>query len=207
MQARVNPLQASLLVDLTISLSACGAGDGGRDGMTAPATGFVLLGAATAPANSVGLEGTFYLSSSTGMLQDVIAMEAPKNGLLKHIASKTQKVKGAIEFDITESPALTRIVQRRELVDTLCPNVVALSDGRPVTYHMISRHWEDACAEVTCDTELGKQNRAIYLRDIRSFAANLAEDIAEASKLLGHSSVSVTRKHYRTKATRLKALR
>ena len=68
MQTRVNPLQASLLVDLTISLSACGAADGGRDGMTAPATGFVHLGAATAPANSVGEEGVFSLSSSTGML-------------------------------------------------------------------------------------------------------------------------------------------
>ena len=68
MQARVNPLQASLLVDLTISLSACGAGDGGRDGMTAPATGFVLLDATTAPAKSVGKYGDFYLNSSMGML-------------------------------------------------------------------------------------------------------------------------------------------
>ena len=72
---------------------------------------------------------------------------------------------------------------------------------------MILRRWEEARAEITGDTELGKQNRAIYLRDISSFAANLAEDIEEASKLLDHSSVGVTRKHYRTRATRLKAVR
>lgn len=154
------------------------------------------------------------MASATGMrLKDVIAVEMPRNGLLKRIANKTQKVKGAIEFDITESPVLTRIVQRRELVDTLCPNLLVLPDGRPVTYRMISRRWEDARdaaayrAEVTGDTERGKQIRAMYLRDMRSFAANLAEDIDEASKLLDHSSVSVTRKHYRTRATRLKAVR
>ena len=146
-------------------------------------------------------------------LKDVIAVELPRNGLLKRIASKTQKVKGAIEFDITESPVLTRIIERRELVDTLCPNVLVLPDGRPVTYRMISRRWEDARdaaayrAEVTGNDELGKRIRAMYLRDMRSFAANLAEDIDEASKLLDHSNVNVTRKHYRTRATRLKAVR
>lgn len=108
---------------------------------------------------------------------------------------------------------LTRIIERRELVDTLCPNVLVLPDGRPVTYRMISRRWEDARdaaayrAEVTGNDELGKRIRAMYLRDMRSFAANLAEDIDEASKLLDHSNVNVTRKHYRTRATRLKAVR
>ena len=154
------------------------------------------------------------MASATGLrLKDVIEVELPRNGLLKRIANKTQKVKGAIEFDITESPVLSRIVQRRELVDTLCLNLLVLHDGRPVTYRMISRRWEDARdaaayrAEVTGDEELGKRIRAMYLRDMRSFAANLAEDIEEASKLLNHSSVGVTRKHYRTRATRLKAVR
>lgn len=109
--------------------------------------------------------------------------------------------------------SVTRIVRRRELVDTLCPNLLALPNGLPVTYRMISRRWEDARdaaayrAEITGDEELGKRIRAMYLRDMRSFAANLAEDIDEASKLLDHSSVNVTRKHYRTRATRLKAVR
>lgn len=154
------------------------------------------------------------IASATGMrLKDVIAVELPKNGLLKRIASKTQKVKGAIEFHINESPVLTRIVQRRELVDTLCPNLLVLPDGRPVTYRMISLRWKDGRdaaayrAEVTGNDELGQRIRAMSLRDMRSFAANLAEDIDEASKLLDHSNVSLTLKHYRTRATRLKAAR
>ena len=146
-------------------------------------------------------------------LQDVIEVELPQDGLLKRTASKTKKVKRAIEFDITESPVLTRIIERRQLVDTLCPHVLVLPDGRAVTYRMISRRREDARdaaayrAEVTGNDELGKRIRAMYLRDMRSFAANRAEDIDEASKLLDHCNVSVTRKHYRTRATRLKAVR
>ncbi|RGE46264.1 integrase [Comamonas testosteroni] len=153
-------------------------------------------------------------ASATGMrLKDVIAVMMPKNGLLKRIANKTQRAKGAIEFDISQSPVLTRIVQRRELVDTLCPNLLVLPNGRPVTYRMLSRRWEDARdaaayrAEVTGDEAFGKQIRSMFLRDMRSFAANLAEDIGEASKLLDHANVNVTRKHYRTRATRLKAVR
>lgn len=160
------------------------------------------------------LRDSMDMASATGMrLKDVIEVELPRNGLLKRIASKTQKAKGAIEFDIAESPVLTRLIERRQLVDTLCPHVLVLPDGRPVTYRMISRRWEDARdaaayrAEVTGNDELGKRIRAMYLRDMRSFAANLAEDIDEASKLLDHSNVNVTRKHYRTRATRLKAVR
>lgn len=82
-----------------------------------------------------------------------------------------------------------------------------------MTYRMLSRRWEEARdaaayrAEVSGNEALGKHIRSMYLRDMRSFAANLADDIDEASKLLDHSNVAVTRKHYRTRATRLKAVR
>jgi len=49
--------------------------------------------------------------------------------------------------------------------------------------------------------------KAMYLRDTRKRAADLADDMDEASKLLQHSSKSLTAKHYRTKATELKAVR
>ncbi|QKV52359.1 integrase [Comamonas antarctica] len=153
-------------------------------------------------------------ASATGLrLRDVIAVELPKNGLIKHIANKTKKTKGAIEFAVAESPVLTSIVERRLKMNSLCRNLICLPDGRPVTSRMLSRRWEDARdaaayrAEVSGDEELAKLIRSMYLRDMRSFAANLADDITEASKLLDHSNVSVTRKHYRTRATRLKAVR
>lgn len=49
--------------------------------------------------------------------------------------------------------------------------------------------------------------RAMYLRDMRSRAANLAEDVEAASKLLQHSSKALTEKHYRTKPQTLRAVR
>lgn len=49
--------------------------------------------------------------------------------------------------------------------------------------------------------------RGMILRDMRKRAADLAEDAGHASRLLQHSSESVTRKHYRTKGAKLKAVR
>lgn len=70
MPIRINPLLASILAGATISLAACGGDDGGGGNTTpvAPAAGFVLLGAASAPANTVGKDGDFYLDNSTGKL-------------------------------------------------------------------------------------------------------------------------------------------
>jgi integrase len=98
-------------------------------------------------------------------------------------------------------------------MNSLCQNLICLPEAKPVTSRKLWRRWEDArdaaaCrAEVRGNYELGKRIREMYLRDIRSFAANLADDIGEASKLLDHSNVTMTRKHYRTRATRLKAVR
>jgi hypothetical protein len=47
----------------------------------------------------------------------------------------------------------------------------------------------------------------MYLRDMRKRASDLADSDESASKLLQHSSVELTRRHYRTKATKLKVVR
>lgn len=47
----------------------------------------------------------------------------------------------------------------------------------------------------------------MYLRDSRKRAADLADDMESASKPLQHSSVKLTSEHYRTKPTKLKAVR
>ncbi len=150
-------------------------------------------------------------ASASGMrLKDLFTVELPKNGLLKRIANK---IKGAIEFTFADSPVLTRIAERRLQTSSLCLNLLCLPDGGPVTYRILSRRWEDArdtaayCAEVTGNEELGKRIRVMYLRSMRSFAANLSEDIDETSKLLSHGNVNVARKHYRTRATKPKAVR
>ena len=60
---------------------------------------------------------------------------------------------------------------------------------------------------MTGNVELGQHIRAMFLRDMRSRAADLADDLAEASKLLQHSSQRLTERHYRTKAEKLRAVR
>ena len=49
-----------------------------------------------------------------------------------------------------------------------------------------------AAAVVDCPEAAG-----LWLRDMRKFAGQLAPSLAEASKLLQHSSLSVTQRHYR----------
>lgn len=66
MKPHINPLLASLLLGMTLSLAACGGGGG--DGPAVPTQGFTLLGAASAPSNAVGKDGDFFLDSSTGQL-------------------------------------------------------------------------------------------------------------------------------------------
>ena len=62
-------------------------------------------------------------------------------------------------------------------------------------------------AEQTGNREFGAQVRAMYLRDMRSRAADLAGDIGEATKLLQHSSQRLAERHSRTKAEKLRAVR
>ena len=78
---------------------------------------------------------------------------------------------------------------------------------------MLRSRWDEAMdkaalkAESTGNPAFGAEIRAMYLRDMRSRAADLAGDIGEASKLLQHSSQRLTERHYRTKAEKLRAVR
>ena len=62
---------------------------------------------------------------------------------------------------------------------------------------LVAAKEREACAQI----------RAMYLRDMRSRAADLAGDIGEATKLLQHSSQRLTERHYRNKAEQLRAVR
>lgn len=47
----------------------------------------------------------------------------------------------------------------------------------------------------------------MFLRDMRKMASDLVETDEEAAKLLQHSDVNLTRRHYRTRAVKLKPVR
>ena len=151
------------------------------------------------------------IASATGMrITDARTVRMPRDGVITHRASKTKK---AAQFLVSESPALSKIVTRREAFKVECVMLLCTPTGRQVTWRMLRDRWDNARdaaayrAEVTGNEKLGKLIRGMYLRDMRSLAADLAGDVDEASKLLQHSNKALTEKHYRTKANKLRAVR
>ncbi len=151
------------------------------------------------------------VASATGMrLKDVIAVLLPAGDTLRLKASKTGK---AVDFDLSLSAVLPELIRRRRAIKAGHLMLLSTRTGRPVSLTMLRTRWEFARewaalnVEAAGESELAAEIRAMFLRDMRKRAGDLAESDEEASKLLQHSSVSVTRKHYRTKVARLKTVR
>ena len=151
------------------------------------------------------------IASATGMrITDARTVRMPENGVITHRASKTKK---PVQFLVADSPVLAAIVARRIESKAHCVMLLCTPAGGQVSMEMLRRRWDDARdaaayrAEATGDAALGGRIRKMFLRDMRSLAADLAGDVDEASKLLQHSSKKLTEKHYRTKAQLLKAVR
>lgn len=151
------------------------------------------------------------IASATGLrLTDARTVRMPVDGKLRHKASKTKQW---MEFDVSESPVLLGIVERREAMKAFSIKLLATPTGRAVSYGMLRDRWDEARdkaatkAAKTGNPDFAQTIRAMFLRDMRSRAADLAGDVKEASKLLQHSSEALTRKHYRTKPEKLKAVR
>lgn len=169
-----------------------------------------LFSAVYAEADQV-LRDCMDIATATGMrLTDARTVRMPIGGVLRHKSGKTGKW---VEFDVSQSAVLSALVARREASKAHCTMLLATDTGRQVTMTMLRGRWDDARdraalkAEQTGNREFGAQIRAMYLRDMRSRAADLAGDIGEATKLLQHSSQRLTEKHYRSKAEKLRAVR
>lgn len=144
------------------------------------------------------------IATSTGMrITDVRTVRMPVEGKLRFKAGKTGKWS---YFEVAQSPVLSALVARRGQLD--CVMLLATDTGRQVSVGMLRDRYDEARDKAAiAHPELADQIRAMYLRDMRKRAADLAEDMGEASKLLQHSSIKLTSDHYRTKATKLKAVR
>jgi hypothetical protein len=144
------------------------------------------------------------ISTATGMrITDARTVRMPVDGKLRFKSSKTGK---AAYFEVAQSPTLTALLERRGSVD--CVMLLCTSTGRPVSARMLRDRYEDARDKAAlANPKLDAEIRAMFLRDMRKRAADLADDMEGASKLLQHSSTKVTSDHYRTKATKLKAVR
>ena len=144
------------------------------------------------------------LATSTGMrLGDTITCRMPVDGKLRFRAGKTGKWD---YFTVAKSPVLTDLMTRRGNVDSVM--VITNSTGRAVSYGMLRTRYDKArIAAAAANPKLAADIKAMYLRDMRKRAADLADDLDEASKLLQHGSKALTEKHYRRKGSELKAVR
>jgi hypothetical protein len=115
----------------------------------------------------------------------------------------------AREFEVTDAMFAAVYAEAdqvlRDCMDIATATGMRLTDARTVRMPAcgVLRHKADK----TGNPEFGRTIRAMYLRDMRSRAADLAVDIGEASKLLQHSSQRTTERHYRTRAEKLRAVR
>lgn len=169
-----------------------------------------LFAAVYAEADQV-LRDCMDLASATGMrLTDCRQVLLPAGDLLRLKANKTGK---KADFDLSLSQVLPELVARRRTYKASHLMLLSTATGRPVSEGMLSDRWDFARAaaakkaEEAGNHEQAELLRAMYLRDMRKMASNLAESDQGAADLLQHASVALTKKHYRTTATQLKPVR
>ena len=151
------------------------------------------------------------LASATGMrLTDCRTILLPRDDVLRLKASKTGK---RADFDVNLSEVLPALLARRRAMDASHLMLLSTPTGRPVSATMLRDRYELAReaaavkAEAAGDADLAAAIRAMYLRDLRSYSADLVADVGQAQELLQHGSASLTVRHYRTRAPKIKPAR
>ena len=149
------------------------------------------------------------IASATGMrLTDARTCRMPIDGKIRFKANKTGKWS---YFDVSESPVLSAVIERRGNASSVV--ILVGAGGRSVTQRTLRSHYDLAREKAAGEARkrgqsaLAVQIEAMYLRDMRKRASDLAEGMDAATELLQHSDSKVTAAHYRTKATKLKAVR
>ena len=151
------------------------------------------------------------IATATGLrLTDCVTVLMPTSATLSVRSSKTGKM---ATFETASSEILSSVLERRRAIKADHLMLLTTPQGKPVSLSMLRARYDTARAaaakkaEEAGDMELAKQIRAMFLRDCRKRAADLAGSAEEASRLLQHSSVSLTSKHYRTRADQLRPVR
>ncbi|MBA3622920.1 MAG: integrase [Methylibium sp.] len=143
------------------------------------------------------------LATATGLrLTDCRTVALPRGDVLSVNASKTGK---RSDFDVTGSPVLLRLVERRRaMTNVLHTMLLTTESGGTVSARTLRDRWEVAREKAAAKAheaghgDFAEAVRGLYLRDMRKRASNLAESDEAARELLDHSTVGLTKKHYRT---------
>ena len=153
------------------------------------------------------LRAAMDIATATGLrLTDIRTVLMPTNGVLHVRASKTGK---SATFETILSPVLTRIANARASILANHLMLLTTPDGRQVSARMLREAFEQArstAASKPGNASIAADIKAMFLRDLRKRAAELADDMEAASKLLQHSNPATTAKHYR-RGDKLKAVR
>ena len=148
------------------------------------------------------------ISTATGMrLTDCRTVAVPEDDILHLKASKTGK---SADFDMSLSGVLPDLVARRRTYSACHKYLLSTPDGFPVSVRTLRTAYDNAREAAALNPEnkrIAAELRKMFLRDMRKRASNLAADDEIASKLLQHSSVALTNKHYRNKVARLSPVR
>jgi integrase len=134
------------------------------------------------------------LATATGLrVKDVLGMLMTdfRQDELRAKAGKTGK---RATFPLAQSDVLPRLIEKRKTSKALHLYMLTAPNGHQVSYRMLNDRFVKARAAAAKELP---ECAGLVLRDMRKRAAQLAEDLDEASKLLQHSSKAVTRKHYR----------
>lgn len=152
------------------------------------------------------------IASATGMrVTDVRTVPLPHGDVLAVKASKTGK---KADFDVNLSAVLPDLIRRRRAnkkAEHLM--LLACNRRRPVSYRQLVDRFEEArtkavaAAREAGDLALAEAVAGMILRDCRKYAADKADSLEDASRLLQHGSTATTRRHYRTRAETLKPVR
>ena len=165
-----------------------------------------LFAAVYAEADQV-LRDAMDIASATGLrLADVVSVAMPTDGVLRNLASKTGK---RSSYDVATSPVLQALLERRKGYRVAHLKLLS-TPTRDVSLRMLSERWTKARAAALGRREnhhLRADLQRLILRDMRKFAANLADNLADAADLLGHQDQRLTAKHYRLKVTPRKTMR
>lgn len=143
------------------------------------------------------------IATATGLrVKDVISLRLSdvQDGCLTVRAGKTAK---RANFDMSASAILTLIIERRKAMRKPEHLFVLAAGKNRVTYRMLADRFTKARAAAAKEVP---ECADLWLRDMRKRAGQLSASLGEASALLQHSSLAVTKRHYRP-AEKLKPVR
>lgn len=142
--------------------------------------------------------------TATGLrIEDVIRLPLSE-GLEAKLAVEAGKTGKSADFDLAMSRVLPPLIERRKAMKGPEHLFLLAAGKRPVTYRMLEGRFSKARAAAAKDVP---ECADVILRDMRKRASQLAGSLAEASALLQHSSLSVTKRHYRGASEKLRPVR